>query len=315
MLLGSGVVLVAVVTLAAATLLYMHPIDQKTIRFETTDASSINIGDGIRVAGITVGKVTQMSIGPRTVQVEAEVSGDTFIGADSTVEVRMLTPVGGYAVTVLPAGNDQLGNEVIPSDHVSVPYSIGDVLQAAPHVTDKVDGGTVDANIDQVAAALQHNSSSVSSVIAGMNSIATVMDQQRDQVRTVADLASEYMQTFNGSRDWVFELIRKVEIVLSTYNNSRVGFNEAYRLLADVLYRVEPVEKFYLEHSDLVKDTVDRLRSAISDYQTTLGPAIDKLTVLRDQLQDWLGPEGLKTIDSGSIVASAICVPIQGRTC
>ncbi|MFE2998616.1 MlaD family protein [Nocardia sp. NPDC059246] len=299
----------------AAGLLYTHPLGQKTIRFETTDASSIAVGEGVRVAGISVGKVTKVSIRPATVQVEAEVSNDTFIGENSSVEVRMLTPVGGYAVTVTPAGNASLGDKIIPVDHVSVPYSIGDVLQAAPHVTDKVDGSTVDANVDQVAQALQRNSSSVGSIIAGMNSIATVMDQQREQIRTITDLASEYLQSFNGSREWVFELLQKVETVMSTYNNTHVGFNEAYRLLGDVLYRVGPIGDFYLEHKDLVKGAVDKLRAAIGDFQTTLGPALDKLAGLRDRLQTWLGPDGLATIAGGSVLASGICVPIPGRAC
>jgi phospholipid/cholesterol/gamma-HCH transport system substrate-binding protein len=314
-LLGTVVVLVGVIALAAAALVYVDPPNQKTIRFQTTDASSISVGDGVRVAGIDVGKVTKLSVQPTYVLVEAGVSNSTFIGADSTVDVRMLTPVGGYAVTVIPAGAISLGNEVIPIDHVSVPYSIGDVLQAVPHTTDNVKGGTVDDDIDQVAAALQHNSSSVGSIIAGMNSVAAVMDRQRAQIQQITDLASEYLQSFNGSREWIYELLRKVDIVLSTYDNTHVGFDKAYQLLGDVLYRVTPGLSFYLEHKQAVLDAVTNLRSVISDYQHNLGPALDKLTGLRDRLQAWVGPQGLATIDGGSVSASGICVPIPGRTC
>ncbi|WP_084531391.1 MlaD family protein [Nocardia miyunensis] len=315
MLLGSTVVLVAVIALTAAGLLYLRPMHQKTIRFDTTDAASISVGESVRVVGIDVGKVTKLSIQPDTVQVEARVSDNTFIGSDSTVEIRMLTPVGGYAVTVVPAGNAPLGDKVIPVDHVSAPYSIGDVLQAAPNTTDKVKGGTIDANIDQVAQALQHNSSSVSSIIQGMNSIATVMDQQRDQVRTITDLASEYLQTFNGSREWVYELLRKSEIVVTTYDNTHVGFNRAYQLLGDLLYRVAPIESFLLEHNSEVKPMIEKLRSSIADFQQGMGPAIGQLQNLRDRLAAWLGPNGLATLSGGTISASDICVPIPGRTC
>ncbi|MGY4103760.1 MlaD family protein [Nocardia sp. R16R-3T] len=314
-LLGSFVVLVAVIALGAAALLYVRPMNQKTIRFETTDASSINVGESVRVAGIDVGKISKVSIAPSTVQVEARVSDSTFVGSDSTVEVRMLTPVGGYAVTVVPAGTVPLGDKVIPVDHVNAPYSIGDVLQAVRHTTDQVKGGTIDANIDQVAQALQHNSSSVGSIIQGMNSIASVMDQQREQVRTITDLASEYLQSFNDSREWVFELLRKAEIVVTTYDNAHVGFNEAYQLLGDTMYRVTPVMKFILEHNPQIKPMIDNLRSSISDFQTSMGPAIAQLQSLRDRLAAWLGPDGLATLGGGTISASDICVPIPGRTC
>ncbi|MVU80728.1 MCE family protein [Nocardia sp. ET3-3] len=314
-LLGSSVVFIAVVALAATTLLYVHPLGRKTISFETTDASALSTGEDVRVAGISVGKITKIVMQPAAVRVEAEIKDDTFVGSDSRVEIRMLTPVGGYAVTLIPLGNASLKQGSIAADHVSVPYSIGDVLQAAPHVTDKVNGTTIEANIDQVAQALQHNSTSVGSLIAGMNSIATVMDHQRGQVRTIMDLATEYLQTFNGSRDFVFDLIRQIDIVLTTYNNTHVGFNEAYRLLGAVLVSIQPEEKFYLDHKDQVLAAVNKLKGAIADFQTSMGPAIDNLQGLRSQLEAWLTPQGLATIAGGTLSANQICVPIPGRTC
>ncbi|MFF3573691.1 MlaD family protein [Nocardia jiangxiensis] len=314
-LLGTAVLVTAVVALGATTVFYTHPVAQRTVSFETTDASALSTGAEVRVAGITVGKITKLSFRPDTVLVEARVSDDTFIGDDSRVQVRMLTPVGGYAVTLVPLGNSTLGSRVIPLDHVTVPYSIGDVLQAAPHVTDEVQGTTANANIDQVARALQHNSTSIRSLISGMNSIAAVMDRQRTQVEQITGLASEYMKSFNGNRDFVFDLIRQIDMVVTTYDNAHVGFNEAYRLLGDVLMRVQPEMKFYLDHKDQVRGAVDQVRKSIESFQANIGPAIDKLKGLRAQLEAWLTPKGLATIAGGTVLSSDLCVPLPGRTC
>ncbi|WP_232840218.1 MlaD family protein [Nocardia aurea] len=315
MLLGAAVVLIAVLALVTTTVLYARPVGQRTIAFETTDASALAPGLEVRIAGITVGKVTSIALRPNTVRVQARISDDAFVGDDSRVEVRMLTPVGGYAVTLIPLGDTPLGDSVIPHEHVTAPYSIGDVLQAAPHVTDKVEGAAIDADIDQVATALQHNSTSVGSLIAGMNSIATVMDHQREQVRRIADLASEYLESFNADREFVFDLIRQVDIVVTTYNNTHVGFNEAYRLLGDVLARVQPLEKYYLDHRDEARAAIDQVRHSIEDFRTNMGPAIDQLQNLRDRLAAWLTPEGLAAISGGTVSATQICVPLPGRTC
>ncbi|MGA4790827.1 MlaD family protein [Nocardia sp. AB354] len=314
-LLGSVVVTVAVVALVASAVLYVHPPGQKTISFETTDASSLSAGEDVRIAGISVGKVRKLEIGPSTVRAEVSIEDTIFIGADSRVEVRMLTPVGGYAVTVIPIGTRPLPRSGISADHVVVPYSIGDVLQAAPHVTDQLDGGKIDANIDQVADALQHNATSISSIISGMNSVAGVMDRQRGQVRKIMDTASEYLETFNGSREFVFELLREVEIVESTYSNTHEGFDRAYELIGDILHRTESVSRFYLEHKDELLAGVNRARQSIADFQQALGPALDNLKVLRQQLEAWLGPEGLKKVGGGTLLSSQVCIPIPGRSC
>ncbi|MFV9455558.1 MlaD family protein [Rhodococcus sp. NM-2] len=314
-LLGSLVLIVVVAALAATTIVYIHPMGKKTISFETTDASSVREGQDVRVAGVAVGKVTKVSMEPTTVHVDMEVQDRTFIGADTRIEVRMLTPVGGYYVAVIPVGDTPLQDSVIPPERVKMPYSIADVLQAVPRVTDNVDGTVVKADIEQLAAGLEHNSASVGSLIKGLDSIATVMAHQRDQVRTTLDLTAEYLQTFNGSRDFVFQLVEKVNIVLATYYTYRDGFNETYELLGDALIRLIPVEEYYLNHKQELLDAVNQARDAFKNMQDAINPVVDQLTGMRAQLESLLTPEGLATLGGGKLLASEICIPIPGRMC
>jgi phospholipid/cholesterol/gamma-HCH transport system substrate-binding protein len=314
-MLGGLVVIVALILLAAAAVLYLHPTGRKAMSFETTDAASLTVGEDVRVAGVPVGKVTKLSIRSAAVRVDTELDNDTFVGADSTVDVRMLTPVGGYAVTVVPIGDQPLGDAVIPADRVTVPYSIADVLAAVPHVTGNVDGTTIKADIDQVADGLRRNSASVSSLVAGLNSIATVMDAQRDQVDKTMALAAEYLQTFNGSREFVFHLLQQIDIVESTYDTSSAGFDESYVLLGDVMNRIIPEERFYLAHSQELVDAVAGARGAIGDFRKSLDPVLDQLRGLRAQLESWLTPQGLRALGGGTILATGLCIPVSGRTC
>lgn len=173
------VAVVAVLGLVATAILYTKPPGRRSIAFETTDVSAISVGQDVRVAGVSVGKVSDLELLDTSVRVTAEVEDDLEVGTDTRAEVRMLTPVGGYAVTLVPLGETPLGDAALPSGQVTVPYSIGDVLQAAPNVTDKVDGERIDANLVQVAEALNNNPGSVESVISGMTAVARAMDHQR----------------------------------------------------------------------------------------------------------------------------------------
>ncbi|MFZ2178009.1 MAG: MlaD family protein [Rhodococcus sp. (in: high G+C Gram-positive bacteria)] len=312
---GACVAVTAVLALVATAVLYMNPPGRRTVAFEATDVSAISVGQDVRVAGVSVGKVSNMELGNSAVRVTMEVEDDMVIGTESRVEVRMLTPVGGYAVTLVPLGETPVGDSVIPAGQVTVPYSIGDVLQAAPTVTDNVDGTDIDANLAQVAQALQNNPGSVESVISGMNAVARVMDHQRAQVHTVASLASEYLTTFNASRDMVFHLIREIDIVFQTYNTTHAGFNEAYRLLGHVLMTVAPYEEYYLDHREEVAAGIGQVRGMIEEFNATMGPSIDALTATRDQLANWLTPEGVAEIGGGTLMASDICIPVAGRQC
>jgi len=312
---GSGVAIVAVLALVATAVLYTNPFGRKSVVFETTDVSAISVGQDVRVAGVSVGKVSNMELGDTAVRVTMEIEDDMVVGTDSRVEVRMLTPVGGYAITLVPMGETPIGDAVLPSGQVTVPYSIGDVLQAAPTVTDNVEASDIDANLVQVAEALQKNPGSVESVISGMSAVARVMDHQRTQVRTVANLASEYLTTFNASRDMVFDLIREIDLVFETYNTTHVGFNEAYRLLGHVLMTVAPYEEYYLDNREEVAAGIAQVRGMIEEFNATMGPSIDTLVATREQLANWLTPEGVAAIGGGTLMASDICIPVMGRRC
>jgi phospholipid/cholesterol/gamma-HCH transport system substrate-binding protein len=227
----------------------------------------------------------------------------------------MLTAVGGYYVTVVPAGETPLGDRVIAADHVVMPYSIADVLQEVPPVTDNTNGSTVQGDLSQLAQGLQHNAGSVGSVITGLDSIARVMTKQREQIQTTLALVSEYTTAFNSNRDFVFGFLRDLEAVLATYHTYRDGFNETYRLLGDVMLRVMPESKYFLEHKLEVRDAVAKAKKAISDFLGAIDPAITQLSALRDKLAAWLTPDGIAKIGGGQILASQICIPIPARVC
>lgn len=190
-----------------------------------------------------------MTLAPDRVQVTARIDEETFVGDQTRLEVRMLTPpVGGYAITMIPMGGREELTTPIPAERVTVPYSIGDIIQAVPSTTDEVDAGEVNSNLDQVAKALGSNDTSLrGGIVDGLESVTEVFDKQRGQVHQIAGLAAEYLQTFNGNREFVFELIRKIDMVVSAYHVNSAGFNYAYKLFANVLYKLSPpFMRFYL---------------------------------------------------------------------
>ena len=61
---GAVVLLVVVALLGTLAVIYLRPPGQKSITFEVTDASAIEPGEDVRVAGISVGKVSEVTLAP-----------------------------------------------------------------------------------------------------------------------------------------------------------------------------------------------------------------------------------------------------------
>lgn len=302
---------VVLAVLATFAYLYVSPPSQKDLVFLTKDASAINDGEYVRVAGINVGKVTDVALTGDVVTVKARISSSTYLGDQSRVEVRMLTPVGGYAISVISLGSRPLSSS-IPSERVRVPYTIGDVLQSVPSVTDRVDSPTVHANLEQLSRALQSNPGSLRSMVDGLNSVAGVLDQQREQVRTIADLANEYLQRLNESRGFVFTLIDKIDQVATTYHISHAGFNRAFDLFGDWLARITPLMRFYLNHAPEIGGHVQYLRDLVARMQQSIGTTMDRLMTLRGQLLEIVGPKS--DAERGNWMGT-VCIPVPGQEC
>lgn len=312
-ILGGLVALVLVGALVAFAVIYLRPPGQQDLVFETTDASAITAGQNVRVAGITVGKVTSTKLLADRVVVRARIDDDVHIGDLSRIEVRLLTPVGGYAVTLIPHGATRAADGKIPKDRVRVPYSVADVLQVVPRVTDDVSGSTVRANLLEVGQALQGQPDAVRALAGGLESVARTLDDQRIQAHRVAALAREYMTQVNASREFVFTLLGKIDRVVTEYRITRAGFNRAFDLFGDVLLRLGPLQKFYLDRADRIGEHVQSLRDLVTDANTRIGPAIDDLMKLRGLLMAWARPSAATAGDRAW--AGDVCIPVPGQEC
>ncbi|MCF8602078.1 MlaD family protein [Gordonia sp. HY442] len=309
-----GVIVAVIVVLAGIFILYVHPPGKKSVSFEVTDAASIHSGEDVRVAGIVVGKVSDVTMQDDSVLVEARIDESTFVGDQATVDVRMLTPVGGYAITLTPRGSNELAG-TIPASRVTVPYSIGDVIQAVPHTTDGVETPTWHSNIQQVADAFGKNDTSMRSIVDGLDSVTGVFAKQRDQVHQVAELASRYLNTFNSNKEFVFSLIKKLDSVVTTYHVNSAGFQYAYELFSSVLYKAGPSFRTYLVNSYAYRPQIESIMGTIRTMEEELVPTIDGLIGMRDKLKSSLTPGSLRQMSNGQLMLENLCIPVAGKEC
>ena len=77
-----GVAALVILTVLAVTaaVLYIRPPGQgQAVVFYTNDAASIRRGEDVRIAGITIGKIEDLSIEPNQVKVRAAVDNDALV--------------------------------------------------------------------------------------------------------------------------------------------------------------------------------------------------------------------------------------------
>jgi phospholipid/cholesterol/gamma-HCH transport system substrate-binding protein len=319
----ASLVMIMAVSLCAAYL-YVNPPDQRVVTFYTDDAISVSPGDTVRIAGIVVGKVEDLSLEPDQVRVRARVDGSAFLGDQSQVEVRMLTVVGGYYVAINSLGDAPLGNRSIPRERVTMPYSLMRTLTDATKLTDNISTRPINESISQLQHGLSGtNVDALSELINSGNAVTDALKRQRGQLSRILDLSNEYVQRLNGDRDLLVSLISKIAVLEQTLVLYNRGIGDSLAGLGEVGKRLDPVGVFYINHRE---DFLARVRGVLGEFQSIAdrnGVVVRVLRRVRERMEGTLAAQdGLQSRPrfggappAPELFATDLCIPLEGSRC
>lgn len=305
-------VFAVVVALAMTYVYYNPPGKDQVVSFYTDDAASIRVGDEVRMAGIKVGSVTELSLEPNQVLVKTRIDDDAFVGDQSQVDVRMLTVVGGYYVNLASMGHAPLGAEPIPLSRVTMPYSLIRTLTDTTKITQNVNTAPINESLNQISQGLTGtNIQVISSTIDAGNTLMSTIERQRGQVTKILNLSDEYIRSLSNYRDKFQQLVRKVSILTQTMVVYDKGMSQTIQGLADVLQALKPLGDFYeghrLEFIQRVRDFLKRGRLFVERNGVTIR-VLKRTQNLLDRVLN------AQNADPG-LLATDLCVPVPGSAC
>jgi phospholipid/cholesterol/gamma-HCH transport system substrate-binding protein len=308
---ASALALVAILGLVAA-MLYVSPPGDKIVTFYTDDASSITPGITVRIAGITVGNVKDLSIEPEQVRVRATVQGSAFVGDQSDVQVRMLTVVGGYYVNIDSLGDAALGGRAIPRERVTLPYSLIRTLTDTTKITQGVQTAPINQSLDQVQQGLTGpNLESVSSIVDAGNKLTDTLDRQRGQVSAILNLSDEYIEHLANYRGQLQELIQKISILEQTLVLYGKGFAAALVGMGKIVQGIGPLGVFYAHHRDKFLERFIHGQQIVRNWADRSGLIVRILRRTRDRMERTLGTQNAPP----ELLATDLCIPLPESPC
>jgi phospholipid/cholesterol/gamma-HCH transport system substrate-binding protein len=307
-----GIVFAMVVAVVLAYIYYSPPGEGKIVTFYTDDAVSISPGDNVRMAGIKVGSVKDVSLEAKRVRVRARVKDDAFVGDQSQVQVRMLTVVGGYYVNIDSMGGKPLGAEPIPLERVTMPYSLIRALTDTTKITDDVDTKPINQSLNEIQKGLTGtNVEAVSAIIDAGNSIMSTIDRQRGQITDILQVTDEYVRALTAYRGEIAQLVRKISIGIQTLELYSRGVKNLIGGLGQVLTDLRPVEEFYNNHRS---EFFDKVRHDIDETKTFVernGVAERFLQRVLNLFDRVLSAQQARP----GLLATDLCFPTPGSPC
>jgi virulence factor Mce-like protein len=309
---GAGALALAMVVAVVAGLLYVSPPGQKTVTFYTDDAASVVPGDQVRIAGIPVGKVKDVSLEADRVRVQTRVDNSAFVGNKSTIEVRMLTVVGGYYVNLISLGETPLGADAIPLERVTMPYSLIRTLNDVTKVTDDLTAKPINESLNEIQTGLQgKNLDTVTTIIDAGNAIMSTIDRQRGQITAILNLSDEYIQRLSEFREQFKSLVEKVAIIQSILDLYSKGFGGALWGIGAAIDALKPIGAFYDRHR---AQFLEKVRNFLAKGRLWIdhnGVIVRGLRDLQNHFERILGVQQ----ERPELLATDLCIPMPGAAC
>lgn len=229
-----------------------------------SEAGGLKANDEVRIAGVRVGKVRDVSLHDGQVRVEFQVDGDAEFGPQSEAQIRVKTILGAMYLALIPSGSGQMEEgATIPVERTASPYDVVDVFEGLAERSERIDTDQLATALDTVATLTRNTPEEFQAALKGVSALSANVAARDAELNTL------------------LQNLQKVSRVLGDRRQDIVGLMEdGDRLFRALIARREAVHDLLVSTSQLSQ----QLTGLVKDTRADLKPALDHLGNVVDML-------------------------------
>ncbi|BBZ68757.1 mammalian cell entry protein [Mycolicibacterium insubricum] len=216
-----------------------------------TDASRLKAGDSVRVAGIRVGTVDDVTLTPeKTALVSFDADRAAVLTSGTKAVVRYLNLTGDRYLELVTAPGDTAllpAGAQIPADRTAPALDIDQLLGGLRPVTQGLRPEDVNALTQSLLQVLQGQSGALKSLLSHTSSFTTNLADNNDLVQSLIDnlnatigVLNRNGEQFSGTIDRVQRLVSDISTDRNTVGEAITALESGTASLADLLTRAGP---------------------------------------------------------------------------
>jgi phospholipid/cholesterol/gamma-HCH transport system substrate-binding protein len=260
---GLGIASFVALGLLGALILAISVISFGTNSYqaELEHTAGLRAKEGVQVAGVEVGEVTDVRLAGRHVVVDFTLDKDIHLGRGTTAAVRVGTLLGTHYLAVMPTGAGHLPNDTIPLAQTSVPFNLQDVIDEGTGALEELDGETVSEALSIVADTLKAAGPELVPAFRGVTRISAVISKREDQFADLLEASTSISNQLAESTDDLADLMDQSNLVIDELMRRREAIGD---LLDDVLAITSTINK-------IMDDNADELRPMLKNLDDVVG--------------------------------------------
>lgn len=169
-----------------------------TYTADFTEAAGLDEGDEVRIAGVKVGKVTDVELDGAKVAVSFRVE-DAWIGDASTAAIAIKTLLGEKYLAVDPLGSrGQDPGRRIPSSRTTSPFDVTQAFNGLGETIQEIDTAQLAKSFETISATFAKSPPNVKSAATGLSALSKAVFERDAQLAVLLKNSKRLTKTLAG---------------------------------------------------------------------------------------------------------------------
>ena len=232
---------------------------------EFAEAGGLSSDNKVQVSGITVGNVTDVTLGDRGAVVSFVVEGGVPLGDQTTAHIRTGSLLGARILTLEPAGrNPMRSGDVIPIARTGSPYSLNEAVNELTTNVAATDTTTLNQSLDTLSTMLDQVAPQLGPTFDGLTKLSRSLNSRSDTLGTLLKNAA-------GVTGVLAQRSQQVDTLILNGND----------LLAVLVQRRQAISELLANTAAVAKN----LTGLVADNEAKLAPTLARLNSVTAMLE------------------------------
>jgi phospholipid/cholesterol/gamma-HCH transport system substrate-binding protein len=248
-----------------------------TYSAEFSEAAGLVPDDEVRIAGVKVGKVSDVDLEGDRVVVTFKVK-DAWVGDRSSAAIKIKTVLGQKYLALEPDGREVLDPaDRIPRERTTAPYDVLEAFRGLAETTNRIDTAQLAQSFEVIANTFADTPDDVRGALNGLQALSKTVSSRDDQLAQLLDNTKQISQTLADRDREVVKLLRDGNLLLEEVGRRRDAISTL----------LTGTQTLATELKGLVDDNNKQLKPVLT--------SLDQLTDMLARNQEALG-QGIKNM-------------------
>jgi phospholipid/cholesterol/gamma-HCH transport system substrate-binding protein len=247
-----------------------------TYTAEFSEAAGLAKDNDVRVAGVKVGKVSDITLDGASVKVSFKVKA-AWLGDKTNAAIKIKTVLGQKYLSLDPEGQNTLDPAVaIPRERTMAPYDVIDAFRDLSSTVDNIDTTQLAKSFDVISSTFANTPADVKGALSGLSKLSETVASRDSQLsnllantrqvsQTLVDRDAEVQKLLADGNKLLDEVGRRKKAIDALLTGSRQLATQLQGLVGDNNQQLDPV-----------LTQLDQLTSMLQRNQDSLGEGIAK---------------------------------------